>query len=89
MLFMTIFSYEPENRDQVIERALSKGTMVPEGAKELGQWSSTGGGKVFRLVEIDDPKVLYQGTYAWSDVGKIEIYPVLETAELLKMLASQ
>lgn len=89
MLFMTIFTYEPEKRDEVINRALSKGTMVPEGAKEVGQWSSTAGGKVFRLVDIDDPKVAYRGTYAWSDLGKIEIYPVLDTKELLTMLGSQ
>lgn len=89
MLFMTIFSYEPEKRDEVISRALSKGTMVPEGAREIGQWSSTAGGKVFRLVDIDDPQVAYKGTYAWSDLGKIEIYPVMETKALLTMLASQ
>jgi len=83
MLFMTIFTYEPEKRDEVIERAVTKGTMVPEGATSLGQWSATSGGKVFRLIELDDPVVVYQGTHAWSDLGKVEII----TQELLKKLA--
>jgi hypothetical protein len=87
MLFMTIFTYEPDKRDEVVKRALTKGTMVPEGAMDLGQWSSTSGGKVFRLVEMDDPLVAYKGTYAWSDLGKVEVYPVIDTQELLRRLA--
>lgn len=87
MLYMTIFTYESENRDEVIKRAVTKGTMVPEGAKNLGEWSSTGGGKVFRLIEMDDPLVAYKASYAWSDLGKIEIFPVIDTQELLKILA--
>ena len=89
MLYMTVFTYEPENRDEVIKRALTKGTMVPEGAKDLGQWSSTSGGRVFRLIEMDDPLVAYKGTYAWSDLGKIEVFPVIDTQELLKSLAER
>lgn len=89
MLFMTIFSYEPEKRDEVIQRAVTKGTMIPEGAKSLGQWSATSGGKVFRLIDLDDPVVAYQGTYAWSDLGKVEVIPVMDTQELLKMLAEK
>jgi hypothetical protein len=61
--------------------------MVPEGAKNLGQWSATCGGKVFRLIELDDPVVAYKGTYAWSDLGKVEVIPVIDTQELLTMLA--
>lgn len=88
MLFMTIFSYEPENRDKVIKRAVSKGLQTPDNVKELGVWSALSGGKVFRLLEADDEKLLYQGTYLWSDLGKIEVVPVMETHQLLEMLAS-
>ena len=54
---------------------------------DLGQWSSTSGGRVFRLIEMDDPLVAYKGTYAWSDLGKVEVYPVIDTQELLVRLA--
>ena len=87
MLFMTIFSYDPENRDKVIKRAVSKGTQIPENVKELGVWSALSGSKVFRLLEADDEKLLYRGTYLWSDLGRIEIIPVMETNKLLEMLA--
>lgn len=87
MLFMTIFSYEPENRDEVIKRAVSDGLQTPDDVKELGVWSALSGGKVFRLLEADDEKLLYQGTYLWSDLGKIEVVPVMETHQLLEMLA--
>jgi len=87
MLFMTIFSYEPENRDKVIKRAVSDGLQTPDDVKELGVWSALSGGKVFRLLEADDEKALYQGTYLWSDLGKIEVVPVMETHQLLEMLA--
>ena len=85
MLFMSIFTYEPEKRDEVIKRRAEKGAMIPEGMKVLGEWSDTSGGRVFRLVEMDDPKVGLAATLAWSDLGKIEIVPVLATEESMKV----
>jgi hypothetical protein len=86
MLFMTIFTYDPDHRDAVQKRVVSKGTMIPKGAKELGVWSALGGGRVFRLLDVDDPRIMYQGTRAWSDLGSIEVVPVLDTADVVKML---
>ena len=86
MLFMTIFTYEPERRDEVIKRAVTQGIQTPEGAKTLGVWSAASGGRVFRLMETDDANAAYGATYLWSDLGKIEVVPVLETHGLLKML---
>jgi hypothetical protein len=86
MLFMTIFTYEPAQRDEVQKRAASQGTMIPEGAKEVGVWSALGGGRVFRLLDVDDPSIMFQGTRAWSDLGKIEVVPVMDTGEVLKVL---
>lgn len=86
MLFMTIFTYEPAERDEVQKRAASQGTITPQGAKEIGVWSALGGGRVFRLLEVDDPSIMFQATHAWSDVGKIELVPVMDTGEVLKML---
>jgi hypothetical protein len=31
MLFMTVFTYEPSARDEVIHRRVEKGAMVPKG----------------------------------------------------------
>ena len=81
MLFMSIFTYEPEKRDEVIKRRAEKGAMIPEGMKVIGEWSDTSGGRVFRLVEMDDPKIGLAASLAWSDLGKIEIVPVMATEE--------
>ena len=86
MLFLSIYSYAPEKRGEVIQRRLEKGARDPPGSKLLGEWSYAGGGKVFRLSETDDVRNILGLASAWADLGQIEIYPVLETEEALKLL---
>jgi hypothetical protein len=86
MLFMSVCNYTPENRAQVIKRRLEKGAMDPPGSKLLGEWSYAGGGKVFRLVETDDVRNILGAASAWADLLEIELYPVIETEQALKML---
>jgi hypothetical protein len=89
MLFMTVFTYKPGNRDEVIKRRLDKGPLVPEGVKVLGEWSYTGSGRVFRLIEAADANAAFKGAYAWSDLGTVESYPVMETDKILTMVAGK
>jgi hypothetical protein len=87
MLFMSIITYEPEKRNEMIKRRAERAAIVPpKGAKSIGEWSVIGGGKVFRLVEVEDPKVAFGVAAAWSDLCKIEIIPVMETEEALKLI---
>ena len=85
MLFMSIFTYEPHVRDKVLERR-AESLFVPEGAKCLGQWSDVSGGRALTLFEVSDSMIGYQWTHAWSDLGKFDIFPVVETEELLKAM---
>ena len=87
MLFMTIYTYEPKEREAVIKRRLEQGAMTPPGMKIIGEWSALGGGRVFRLVEADDPQVMLGATAAWADLGKIEVFPVMETEEVMKLIS--
>jgi uncharacterized protein with GYD domain len=89
MLFMTIYTYSPENRDAVIKRRVEKGGLLPPGVKAVGEWSSTSGHKVFRIIDADDPKALMAATVAWSDLGNIESYSILPMDEVLKVLAAR
>ena len=89
MLFMTIYTYEPENRETVIKRRAEKGTLVSAGVKILGEWSAITGHRVFRLVEVEDPRAFLAGAAAWTDLGKIESYPVMPTEEVIKLLTSK
>jgi len=89
MLFMTIFKYEPQNRDEIVKRRAEKGGMVLEGMKVVGEWPCLKGGQVFRLVDTDDPTVMMAATYAWSDLGTIEIHPVMDIEEAMKIVSSK
>ena len=85
MLYMTIFTWEPDKRNEVIKRRSEKGGMVPQGMKLLGEWTAISGGQVFRLVDSEDPKAGLQAVLAWSDLGKIEMFPVIETEASMKI----
>jgi hypothetical protein len=85
MLFMTIVTYEPRVRDQVLKRLADEGPM-PAGIKIVGEWSSATGGRAFRLTESDDIMAIRTACYAWNDLCKIESYPVVDLGEVKKML---
>ena len=89
MLFMTVYTYEPEKREAVIKRRAEKGKMAPPGMKIVGEWSDITGGRVFRLVEVDDPRVMLGASAAWADLGKIESVPVMETEEVMKLVSGK
>jgi hypothetical protein len=88
MLFMTVYSYSPKNRNEVIKRRLTLGPQLTDTVKLVGEWSYVGSGKVFRLIEAEDPAELFKGTYAWSDLGTIETYPVVTVDQAMGMVAS-
>jgi hypothetical protein len=85
MLFMTIYTYEPGNRDAIIRRRLERGTSMPAGLKIIGEWSSLGGGRGFMVFEAQDPGLIMGASMGWSDLLKFETIPVMETEEVMKM----
>lgn len=86
MLFMIVYSWPPDKRDEIIKRRLEKGTMVPGGVKIVGEWTSIEN-KDFCLVESTDPKLLTQAILAWNDILSTEVYMVLDTEkDLLGLL---
>ena len=87
MLFMAIYTWEPEKGLEIQKRRLEQGRMTPEGMKVVGEWSAIGGGRTFLLVEVDDPTVALAASAAWSDLGKVDPIPVIETEEALKLFA--
>jgi hypothetical protein len=85
MLFMTIYTYEPGQRNEIVKRRLERGTVAPEGVKVIGDWSYLGGGRGFMVFEAQDPNVMMATTLAWSDLIKFETIPVMETEEVMKL----
>jgi len=86
MLFMVVFTYEPEDREAVVKRRMKIGQTKIPGMKTIGEWSYLGGGRVFQLVECNDPRSILGASSAWADLGKLEIFPVMETEETMKLL---
>ena len=77
MLFLVIYIWEPEKRDEIIKRRVEKGTMAPEGIKILGEWTDLGGARGFVLYETAEPSIVW--TMAWSDLMSMEVIPVADT----------
>ncbi|MGE5361141.1 MAG: DUF3303 domain-containing protein [Bacteroidales bacterium] len=88
MLFMTVYSFPPANRNEVIKRRLTMGPQLSDKVKSVGEWSYLGSGKVFRLIEANDPEEVYKGSYAWSDLGTVETYPVMPVEEIMRMVST-
>ena len=84
MLFLNIYTYEPGKMDEVLKRRMEKGISLSKGIKIVGEWSDLGGGRGFLLGETDDPKAFLESVRVWSDLMKIEVVPVIETAETFK-----
>jgi Domain of unknown function (DUF3303) len=84
MLFMAIFSYSPEDRNLVIERAMGSEKSV--GVTIKGEWFDVSGHRVFRLLEAEDDAHLASSIFSWTDLGVAEIIPVMETEKALKLL---
>lgn len=90
MLFMTIVTWEPEKTNELIKRFAEKGTVTSsKGGKAIGNWTATAGGQAFRLIDTDDSKAMAMAGMVWNDIAKMEVIPVIETEELMKVLASK
>ena len=86
MLFMGILSYDPAKRSELVKRRIEKGAIT--NAKIIGEWGAIGGGRIFRVLETDDPKVMLMAAAAWGDLGSLELIPIMQTEESVKILAS-
>ncbi|MGC9975524.1 MAG: DUF3303 family protein [Syntrophales bacterium] len=88
MLFMSIYTYEPGKRNEIIKRRAEKGALTAAGVKVIGEWIALGGHRGFMLLETQDPKAVMATTLAWSDLLKFEGVPVIEAEEVMKMAKS-
>ena len=84
MLFMDIWTWEPEKRDEMVKRAAE--WKCPTGMKELGYWVDLTGNRVFSLYEVEDPAVLLEANNYWTDIAKCESVPVMEMEEVMKLM---
>jgi hypothetical protein len=89
MLFMTVYTYGPGNREAVIKKRAEKGGLVPPGVKIIGEWSAVTGGRVFRLLEAENERALLAAAHPWADLGQVESYPVMSVDDVIKLLTKK
>ena len=53
MKFITIATWEPHQRDEMLKRRNEKGRMLPKGIKLLGEYVDASGGRSVSLYESD------------------------------------
>lgn len=88
MKFMLTFDWSPDTktREEAIARFQKTGGMPPPGTKLLGRWTRADFSGGFDLLESDDASELAEFALMWSDLMRVEIFPVLEDTELAEVL---
>ena len=86
MLYVTIYTWPPENRKAIVARFMETGGQPPPGVKLLGRWTDVGGGRGFTLTESDDSVAVGKFIYGWNDLMDFEVIPVNNDEQLAKVL---
>lgn len=86
MLYLSIYSWKPENRRAVVARFMETGAKPPQGIKLVGRWTAIGGGRGFSLMESDDPVAVSAFAYQWNDLMEFTTVPVINDEQLAKVL---
>ncbi len=87
MLFMDIWTWEPEKRQEVQKRWSE--FKYPEDIKLVGEWLDLTGNRFFVLYEVDDPKIMLSVNDMWLDIAKVDSVPVMEAKEAAEMYAEK
>jgi hypothetical protein len=67
----------------VYERFAERGRMLPDGLAYLDSWvvADAAMDTCFQLMETSDPALFDTWFERWRDLGTIEVYPVIKSAE--------
>ena len=82
MLYMPIYTTEPEKIEEGYKKR--RGKWFPEEIKILGQQSDLAANRTFTLWGADAESTA-KFARMWSDIGKSEIVPVMETEKYMKL----
>lgn len=81
MRYMVIETFTKGPRP-IYERAAKEGRMLPNGLTYIDSWIDGDSlDRCFQLMETDDPALFDEWFSHWSDLGTIEVVPVIGSAE--------
>jgi hypothetical protein len=83
MLFISILTWKPDKRNEIIARRAEKGAMVPEGITMKGEWVDLCGSRDIALFETDSPQAMMVDVMGWSDLMSFETFPVMDAEEVM------
>ena len=88
MKYIITFALTTAGYKERVKRFLETGAPPPEGATLHGRWFTLGHDKGFMLVETADPSTIFRWVSQWTDLINFEVHPVLEDAQIAKVLKS-
>jgi hypothetical protein len=86
MLFLVTWNISCGNRDATNARFKKTGGPPPAGVKMIGRWHSAAGARGAVIAEADDAVALAKWIQQWSDLIQFEITPVVDDADMMKVL---
>jgi hypothetical protein len=88
MKFLVTYRWDADakKRDEGLARFLKTGGQVPKGVRLLGRWTRVDLSGGICLVESDDPRIMGEFSYQWSDLMELAISPVLDDENLVEVL---
>jgi len=80
---IAIFTFDPQKFDEIIEMRKREHASGFGKKKILGEWFDTRNGRVVRLIEDGDYEEILAAYRMWSDLGALDIFPVIDTNNLI------
>lgn len=89
MLLLNIATISPEHSLEALKRWEETECMkCPNGVRLVNQWIDAGGSRVFTLYDVESIEAYMSYNFPFTDLCKVEVFPVIE-AEALKKLAAE
>lgn len=85
MLFLSILTFDAAHRECIIKRHAHGEGKKPKGIQVHMELVDLSKNRIFRICEVTDAKAVLIFNEIWSDLGKIETVPVIESGDLLKI----
>jgi hypothetical protein len=84
---MKIVHIDPDKKEECIKKRTAGG--IPQAnVKILGEWSTIDNSRVFLIIEADDAREILKLMYPFQSLTRDELFPVIETEEILQLMAS-
>lgn len=77
MRLILIGTWDPQNRDKIVNKRMEEGRLAPEGITILGEWLDVSGGRSIWLIDADSARECFKWSLHWSDLCHFEIFPVV------------